>query len=196
MFATSLCLTEACSDCSFSPRELPNQPVLELWIPIRAAPTSFPPASEPLPQKFAWTAHSPAPRNKAKAAPPMFTTLHPWRSFRNSKWKITVSQPNTATTAGLSSLLLFKKWGDFSNAAGIPRPDHLPDQYGFSLGGPIWKQKTFFFVDFEKVRDNVAVNFSGNVPTADERLGNFSADITNIYNPSACLTHDPTTGAC
>jgi hypothetical protein len=84
----------------------------------------------------------------------------------------------------------------FSNAAGIPRPDHLRDQYGFSLGGPIWKQKTFFFVDFEKVRDNVAANFSGNVPTADERLGNFSADSTNIYNPSACLTHDPTTGAC
>jgi len=84
----------------------------------------------------------------------------------------------------------------FNNAAGIPKPDHLRDQYGFSLGGPIRKQKTFFFVDFEKVRDNVAVNFSGNVPTADERLGNFSADSTSIFNPSQCLTHDPRTMQC
>lgn len=84
----------------------------------------------------------------------------------------------------------------FNNAAGIPKPDHLRDQYGFSLGGPIFKGKTFFFIDFEKVRDNVAVNFSGNVPTADERLGNFSADTTNIYNPSSCNQFDPGTGLC
>jgi hypothetical protein len=87
---------------------------------------------------------------------------------------------------------------DFFNNAStpvIPKPNHLRDQYGFSLGGPIFKGKTFFFLDFEKVRDNSAVNFSGNVPTADERLGNFSADSTNIYNPSVCLAFDAT-GTC
>jgi hypothetical protein len=84
----------------------------------------------------------------------------------------------------------------FNNAASIPKPDHLRDQYGFSLGGPLHKGKTFFFVDLEKVRDNMAVNFSGNVPTPDERLGNFSADSTSIFNPSQCLTHDPMTGQC
>src|SRR5208283_3091764 len=31
----------------------------------------------------------------------------------------------------------------FNNAGGIPRPDHVRDQYGFSLGGPIRKQKLF-----------------------------------------------------
>src|SRR5260221_2501120 len=36
----------------------------------------------------------------------------------------------------------------FNNAQGTPRPDHLRDQYGFSLVGPIKKPKTFFFVDF------------------------------------------------
>jgi Carboxypeptidase regulatory-like domain/TonB dependent receptor len=83
----------------------------------------------------------------------------------------------------------------FNNAAGIPKPDHLRDQYGFSLGGPIRKEKTFFFVDFEKVRDNSAINFSGNVPTADERLGNFSADGTNIYNPTVCASGPPPPGS-
>ena len=82
----------------------------------------------------------------------------------------------------------------FNNQAGIPKPDHLRDQYGFSLGGPIRKEKTFFFLDFEKYRDNTAVNFSGNVPTPDERLGNFSADSTNIFNPSVCLVPSATPG--
>ena len=33
-----------------------------------------------------------------------------------------------------------------------PKPDAQRDQGGFSMGGPIRKNKTFFFVDFEKVR--------------------------------------------
>ena len=31
------------------------------------------------------------------------------------------------------------------------KPDHVRDQYGFALGGPLKKNRTFFFVDFEKV---------------------------------------------
>src|ERR1700736_4714552 len=59
----------------------------------------------------------------------------------------------------------------FRNANGIPNPDHVRDQYGFSLGGPIKKGKTFFFVDFEAVRVNDAVNIQGTVPTLAERRG-------------------------
>jgi Carboxypeptidase regulatory-like domain len=84
----------------------------------------------------------------------------------------------------------------FNNAAGVPKADHSRDQYGFALGGPIRKGKTFFFVDLEKVRVQDAVNMSGNVPTADERLGNFSADSSLIYNPSNCLVMDPSTNTC
>src|SRR5215472_6568416 len=61
----------------------------------------------------------------------------------------------------------------FSNAQGIPKPDHLRDQYGFSLGGPIKKEKTFFFVDFEKVRVNDPVHIDAFVPTTLERSGDF-----------------------
>ena len=71
----------------------------------------------------------------------------------------------------------------FSNAQGIPRPDHLRDQYGFSLGGPIKKEKTFFFVDFERVRVNDPVKIDAFVPTALERAGDFRNSQQPIFNP-------------
>jgi hypothetical protein len=81
----------------------------------------------------------------------------------------------------------------FRNANGIPNPDHVRDQYGFSLGGPIKKQKTFFFVDFEKTRQNDPVNIDAFVPTADERMGDFRNSLQHIYNPFN-VTTDPVTG--
>jgi len=84
----------------------------------------------------------------------------------------------------------------FNNAQGIPRPDHVRDQYGFSLGGPIRKQKTFFFVDLEFTREHDPVNMNGTVPTDAERNGDFSSTLTadangnpvqqTIYNPFLC----------
>jgi hypothetical protein len=64
------------------------------------------------------------------------------------------------------------------------KPDHLRDQYGFSLGGPIKKSKTFFFVDFEKVRQQDPVNMEGIVPTDLERTGDFSQSPANLPDPS------------
>jgi len=68
------------------------------------------------------------------------------------------------------------------------KPDHVRDQYGFSLGGPLRKSKTFFFTDFEKFRENDPINLEGIVPTDAERGGDFSADPANsngIYDPCA-----------
>src|SRR5689334_24436020 len=50
---------------------------------------------------------------------------------------------------------------DFFNPAPSPKPDHVRDQYGFSLGGPIKQNKTFFFADFEKVRQQDPINLKG-----------------------------------
>jgi hypothetical protein len=90
----------------------------------------------------------------------------------------------------------------FNNAAGVPRPDHLRDQYGFSLGGPIRKQKTFFFIDLEFTREHDPVNITGTVPTAAERTGDFSQTMTAdangnpvvqaIYNPFQCVAQNGT----
>ena len=68
------------------------------------------------------------------------------------------------------------------------KPDHVRDQYGFSLGGPIKKNRTFFFVDFEKVRQQDPINLNGIVPTDLERQGDFSkSSDAGIYDPSTCV---------
>jgi hypothetical protein len=66
---------------------------------------------------------------------------------------------------------------DFFNSG--EKPDHVRDQYGFALGGPIKKNKTFFFVDFEKVRQQDPINLEGFVPTPEERTGDFSNSPAN-----------------
>jgi len=77
----------------------------------------------------------------------------------------------------------------FRNKFEVPNPDHARDQYGFSLGGPIKKEKTFFFIDFEKTRQNDPVNIDAFVPTTLERAGDFRntqiicSDAANGCNP-------------
>jgi hypothetical protein len=67
------------------------------------------------------------------------------------------------------------------------KPDTKRDQGGFSLGGPIRKNRTFFFVDFEKVRNLSASSGVATVPTAAERTGDFSGLTNIIYDPKQPL---------
>ena len=66
-----------------------------------------------------------------------------------------------------------------------PKPDSKRDQGGFSFGGPIIKDRTFFFVDFEKVRSSSATSGVTTVPTLAERQGDFSNTTNPIYDPTA-----------
>jgi hypothetical protein len=79
------------------------------------------------------------------------------------------------------------------------KPDHLRDQYGFAVGGPLKKNRTFFFVDFEKVRQQDPVNIEGVVPTDLERTGDFSQSPANLPDPARPETqqagiYDPCVG--
>src|SRR5437867_1922445 len=71
----------------------------------------------------------------------------------------------------------------FNKANGGAKPDHVRDQYGFSLGGPIKQSKTFFFVDFEAIRQNDPFDIDAFVPTDQERTGDFTNSIRPIFNP-------------
>ncbi len=53
----------------------------------------------------------------------------------------------------------------FSNASGSPRPFSNANQWAASVGGPIFKNKTFFFVDTEGLRFILPNVFSNTVPT-------------------------------
>jgi outer membrane receptor protein involved in Fe transport len=65
---------------------------------------------------------------------------------------------------------------------GGPPPFHQ-NQFGASLGGPIKKNKMFFFGNYEGFRQISPINNFANVPTTAQRAGNFSADSTQLVNP-------------
>jgi hypothetical protein len=53
-------------------------------------------------------------------------------------------------------------------------PAYHDNQFGATLGGPIWKNKLFFFGDFQSTRIAMAETTTETVPTANMRQGNFS----------------------
>jgi hypothetical protein len=73
---------------------------------------------------------------------------------------------------------------NFFNAKPQTQTPLRRNQYGGSIGGPIWKNHTFFFADYYGQREIKGQTFINTVPTAQQRLGNFSdiAGLT-IFNP-------------
>ncbi|MBI4475835.1 MAG: TonB-dependent receptor, partial [Acidobacteria bacterium] len=55
--------------------------------------------------------------------------------------------------------------------------------YGFTLGGPIRRNKLFFFGDYQRIIDNLGKVQRSVIPPAEWRNGNFSSAATIIYNP-------------
>jgi hypothetical protein len=58
------------------------------------------------------------------------------------------------------------------------------NQFGGALGGPIKKDKTFFFIDYQGRRQRKGVVFNGFVPTQAMRTGDFSSDLYGVPLPA------------
>ena len=62
----------------------------------------------------------------------------------------------------------------FNNLAGVPRAQLTRNQFGASLGGPILKDRLFFFFDYTGRRDATGVQQTLTVPLDPFRLGEIS----------------------
>jgi Carboxypeptidase regulatory-like domain/TonB dependent receptor len=73
----------------------------------------------------------------------------------------------------------------FSNHAGLPRSKLIQNQFGGTVGGPIMRNKTFFFFGYDGTRSRTSVLSTTTLPTAAELAGDFSASgLPPIYDHS------------
>ena len=76
----------------------------------------------------------------------------------------------------------------FNNLAGAPKPAFRRNEFGATAGGPIRKDRTFFFADYQGIRLAQPQTITSTIPTLAQRrmvlTGDFSALGTTIYDPT------------
>jgi hypothetical protein len=114
----------------------------------------------------------------------------------------TQSFRGNAFWSGQNDALNANTWTN--NRAGLPKSPHSYNQYGFTVGGPIYipgafnssRQKLFFFWGEEWDRYRSVENQQGTVPTAAMRNGDFSELLnpSNMFFGAVRTIRDPRTG--
>ena len=75
----------------------------------------------------------------------------------------------------------------FSNATGLPKNALRFNQFGGSVGGPIKRDKSFFFFDYEGSRTSSATPLITTVLSPANRTGDFSSGSPPIFDPTSNL---------
>jgi len=82
--------------------------------------------------------------------------------------------------------------------SGNPKPPLRRNQYGGSVGGPIQKDKTFIFGDYEGIKQDLGTTTISNVPSTDARNGILTFSTGPSAFPSQCtpLSNSSTETRC
>ncbi|WP_263409441.1 carboxypeptidase regulatory-like domain-containing protein [Terriglobus tenax] len=105
---------------------------------------------------------------------------------------------NVVTKSGTNkvhgSIFYFHRETNFAaapafSAPGPKAPLHR-HQFGATIGGPIWKDKTFFFGSYAGLRQITSSILNGAlVPTAAQRAGNFGENLPTSGTPATCTSN-------
>ncbi len=71
----------------------------------------------------------------------------------------------------------------FNNQSGVPIPPVHRHDFGGTFGGPIIKNKTFFFFDWDGTKESSMGTYQAGVPSAAERTGDFG-ELCGFYGGS------------
>ncbi len=78
----------------------------------------------------------------------------------------------------------FNKQTELANGQKNEAPPWTQNQYGFQVGGPVIKDKTFFYVSWEQYRQRTGSPFNTTVPVPAMLNGDFSSLCTSGFNAS------------
>jgi hypothetical protein len=81
-----------------------------------------------------------------------------------------------------------------NNRTGIARPFHLDNRFGGTIGGPVVKGRTFFFLNFEGRRNPDSITVTRLVPTAEFRRGTIRTSnngVITTLDPNTLKQQDP-----
>ena len=111
---------------------------------------------------------------------------------------ITVVQTKSGTNRVRGSLYEFVRNdkfdanGFFNNRSGVDRPALRRNEFGGTVGGPIRRDRTFFFGDYQGIRVRRPLGAVSTIPTLAQRdmfaTGNFSALGATVFDPYNTVT--------
>lgn len=78
----------------------------------------------------------------------------------------------------------------FARGQGRKLAPYGANTFGVAAGGPVIKNRTFWFTNYEGSREGNAIDFTGSVPTARMRTGDFGEVPLPIYDPLSVASID------
>jgi hypothetical protein len=141
------------------------------WLPEI---TAYTPSTEAIASVNVVTNSMNAEQGFASGAAVSVTTKSGTNSFHGSAWEYNMISALQAKSTFFVATT--------HNHGEIPK--YIMNQFGANYGGPIKKNKAFFFGNWERTRRSQALSGFQTVPTSGMLTGDFSAISTKIYDPT------------